>query len=1313
MKKVFILFPLFALLTFLNYAAYGQCAGSGVPVIPDYDADFSNHLPDACWTEASSGSPGAGPTGFVSDWRDGASGYPGFSSSNKINLYFNDDEEWLIGPKFDLTGGSHELILNVAVTDWNSATLGDDMGSDDQVQVLMTTDSTNWTVIHTWTFSNQPSLNGEEFQYDLSSIGTTGTVQFAIWASDGTINDLEDYDFHVGRFEVRMPPSCYDPSDLSATPTPSNVLVDWVDNNPTIPVGWEVEYGATGFTQGLGTKMTSTSKPLGISGLANLTDYDFYVRAACGSNDSSKWVGPYTFNTQCGTILPNYATDFSTHLPICWTEAGSGNPSSGPVGTSSDWRDGVDGYVGFPNSNKVNLYQAVDEEWLISPLFDLTGGGMLGLKVNGAVTDYNSSTNSDVMGSDDSVCVLMTLDGTTWSNLHTWKKANQPSESGDEFTYDLTGIGLTGTVQFAIWATDGSIDNTEDYDFHIGQFEVKILPECLEPTDVSILNITTTSADLGWTQAGGSLAWDIEYGVTGFTMGNGTLFSTTANPHTLSGLMPNTSYTFYVSNVCLSSSSFWSGPYTFLTSCPSFSTPYTQSFDGSIAVDPFDGIPCWRITGNGAEDIELTSSLDFTGTIPSTPNCVEFNEGEWDAFTPDSAILISPQFTDLPDGDNQLRFKLAFENTLSDLYIFTIDDPYDLTTLSPYDTLSVADIGGNSGEFVEIIIPMDNTSAIGTNEYFAFAHGTDIYEVYIDDFYWEEIPSCPTLVGLSALNTGGSDIEVSFMDNFLGGAPKYLIEYGLKGFNQGTGTTITTTMSPYEITGLSSGDTFDIYAAAICIDANPGGDTSVWTMTQVIIPPLGQACLNPLTQSVVENCSSSTPTTYDFSLAVELGATQAGCDGITDYGYWVKFTAPGSGAVKMLISGSGVMDVGIGVYESCGTSAIECENNNLDDGDDLSVFGLTPGEDYYFFIWRDVQSQSADLCIEEICSPPTSLDTSNVGFTTIDLSWTVITGDEWLIEYDLTGFIEGSGINQISTTSNPTTLSGLTPGETYDARVSTVCGIDTTSSALITFRMNCGLLTPEYLQGFNSFMPGCWSQLNGGSFPSWGSDAFANDASHPNGQAARFNIYLVDADTLMSPEFDLSGGDYMIEHHVAATEYTSSTTGAADAIWEPDDSLTLNITTDGGLTWTPLLAYHIGNNPGSAGIIDTVDLSMYSGIVQFAYIASSTVNGSEDIDVFVDNFHVFHGPIGPCPPSIHVTGNPMSGVHQAGINVTSDATIDSPKNVIFKAGTEISLGVDDLGMNAEFEVETGAVFETLMNPCAGSTIGPTKPIDND
>ncbi|MFB0904782.1 MAG: T9SS type A sorting domain-containing protein, partial [Nonlabens sp.] len=218
--------------------------------------------------------------------------------------------------------------------------------------------------------------------------------------------------------------------------------------------------------------------PFTITGLTAQTTYDVYVRSDC----SVVFVGPIAGTTACDVVTQfPYVTDFTTNVPNqCWDEAGSGEIAYGPLTRgASDWKanrsyENVSG-TAVP-SNVINLWQNVDREWLISEVYDMTGTSNDLLTVEVAVTAYlftGASTAADtaVMGSDDQVDLLITTDsGVTWTSLTTWNAANQPATVGTSFSIDLSSY--SGVVQFAFLASDGTVDDTEDYDFHVGLFVI-------------------------------------------------------------------------------------------------------------------------------------------------------------------------------------------------------------------------------------------------------------------------------------------------------------------------------------------------------------------------------------------------------------------------------------------------------------------------------------------------------------------------------------------------------------------------------------------------------------------------------------------------------------------------------------------------------------------------------------------------------------------------------------------------------------------------------------------------------------------------
>ncbi|TYC17949.1 T9SS type A sorting domain-containing protein [Bizionia gelidisalsuginis] len=313
-----------------------------------------------------------------------------------------------------------------------------------------------------------------DYNFDVAvTAGTTYYVVISTWATPQSTT----YTLDITQI------LCPDPTALTATNiTTTTADLGWTAG--ATETTWNIE--VVDITAGDSQTMTATdagvtANPFTVTGLVSSNDYEFYVQADCGGTDGvSEWVGPFAFSTTCEaiTVFPS-TTDFTNNPPtVCWSEAGSGEVVDGPSGTSSDWRGNrayEDGDGNTVNSNAINLYFNTDREWLISPVYDLSASTDQMLKVNVAVTNYSSSstptTVGDTMGSDDEVQLLMTIDnGATWTNLTTWNVGNQPSVNGTEFLADLAAV--SGNVQFALWASDGTVNDSEDYDFHVGEFEI-------------------------------------------------------------------------------------------------------------------------------------------------------------------------------------------------------------------------------------------------------------------------------------------------------------------------------------------------------------------------------------------------------------------------------------------------------------------------------------------------------------------------------------------------------------------------------------------------------------------------------------------------------------------------------------------------------------------------------------------------------------------------------------------------------------------------------------------------------------------------
>ena len=272
-------------------------------------------------------------------------------------------------------------------------------------------------------------------------------------------------------------PSCFPPTAATTSAiTSGNVTVSWTAPASAPAAGYEYYY-ATANTAPVSTTTPSGNVGAGVvtatvSGLTPATTYYIWLRSSCSATSKSSWSYVGSFTTLCAPIVPPYTNNFTTAPGSCWTNALSGGtPAAGPNGTTVYWNAGnfLNGATGA--GMKINLYDTNRTGWLKTNAFNLSAGGYR-VKFDYGLTTFNG-TSTSTMGSDDSVQLLVSNDGgTTWTSLQTWNAANAPSNTSNTYSFDLVGYNSANTV-FAIYGTDGSVNDAPDYDFHIDNFIVE------------------------------------------------------------------------------------------------------------------------------------------------------------------------------------------------------------------------------------------------------------------------------------------------------------------------------------------------------------------------------------------------------------------------------------------------------------------------------------------------------------------------------------------------------------------------------------------------------------------------------------------------------------------------------------------------------------------------------------------------------------------------------------------------------------------------------------------------------------------------
>ena len=287
---------------------------------------------------------------------------------------------------------------------------------------------------------------------------------------------------------VVEPPSCLAPSALTAANiTFSSADLSWTAGGTETDYEYVVQVAGTGEPTAAGTAVAGATS-VSLSALTDNTDYEVYVRSACAGGEFSSWTGPLNFTTEPAPIVPTYTNDFSTYPGEFWTE-GTGTLADGPSGTTSAW--GVDGFGnnGTTGAAKVNVYYSSfsgsgNNDWLISPMFDLSGGAYY-LNLNVALTTYNS-TSSTTFGAGDFVTLMVTEDnGSTWSELYRWDANNTPPSTGDAMP-EIDLSSYTSITKFAFYAESatGNVDN----DFFIDDFRITTTSLGVDDNSISLFN---------------------------------------------------------------------------------------------------------------------------------------------------------------------------------------------------------------------------------------------------------------------------------------------------------------------------------------------------------------------------------------------------------------------------------------------------------------------------------------------------------------------------------------------------------------------------------------------------------------------------------------------------------------------------------------------------------------------------------------------------------------------------------------------------------------------------------------------------------
>ncbi|MCF8433592.1 MAG: fibronectin type III domain-containing protein, partial [Crocinitomicaceae bacterium] len=402
----------------------------------------------------------------------------------------------------------------------------------------------------------------------------------------------------------------------------------------------------------------------------------------------------------------------------------------------------------------------------------------------------------------------------------------------EPFTYSIDGGTTFGAIPTDLIAGNYSVIILDANGLLSSPIAITVA-EPAAPANLTLVDANYFTADVSWTTTGNETSWDVEYGPVGFTPGTGTVINSLTTTATLTNLLADTDYDFYVTAVCGPNAT-TAGPTTistnagFLTydnACPAsgfvdisatgtdlnltddteagitlpFSFSYQNQTINTMTVGNNGGVVLNTLAGNvgyGGDMTTLASNFLFlwgddlddetgnvywevTGTAPNQTLIVQ-----WD------------NINNWPNGAGAVTYQLQIEEATGIIY-FVYDDVEFGGGETADDFAGNADIG-ISGPTTDINVSNNNQTYLQNNTCVRFYNAL-----------------CPNPV-LTTVTPLQEEVTLDWNAG-LYGETEWTLIYGLAGFDPLTGgTTITVNTSDANIPGLSQITDYDVYIYSEC-----------------------------------------------------------------------------------------------------------------------------------------------------------------------------------------------------------------------------------------------------------------------------------------------------------------------------------------------------------------------------------------------------------------------------------------------------------------------------------------------------------------
>ncbi len=649
-------------------------------------------------------------------------------------------QDWLVTSQFTVPS-------NGQLRFWTRQTLSGNNGSTYEIRVSTNStqnDQAAYTTVQTWT---ETSLNTTYNVYEEKLVSLSSYAGQPIYIAFVRINTQPSTSTTGDRWlldDVKVVQQCLDPSVLTVgTITPTTASLSWTNNGSA--TAWEVEVIPASNTS-TGTGVAASTNPFTITGLTPGTAYKYYVRSNCGGGNYSAWVGPFNFITTPAGSICSAPINIST-LP--YSNSGNTNnfgdevdtfqgSSCGATPATTNYLQGPEVFYAYTPTVSGNITVSMTPTGATSSIFVYNGCSNVGSSCVAGVANSGSGVRT--------IPTLAVVAGQTYIFVVS--------------TSSTTGVPYTLIIQDV---------------------------NCMQPASLSANTITTSSANLSWSNPSGATSWQVAIQPAGSNIPSGAGVTAPTNTNYLAtNLTAATAYQYWVRADCGGGLfSAWSGPYFFNTEVCDAAQKCNYTF--RMTDDWGDG---W----NGAR-MEIRQNGVVVATIGST-------------------------FT---SGAGPLDIIVPLCETLPFELYWTVAGSFP------------AEVG------IEVI---NNFTQSLYKKAFASGSASTTTPLHSTTFDCDN-PAClpPTALTATAITTTGATLGWN-----AGGATSWDIYVVLNGSPAPTATTTPTyssiTTNPFVVTGLNPNTTYQYYIRTVCNATT----TSIWAATSsfTTLP----TCSTPITQTV-------------------------------------------------------------------------------------------------------------------------------------------------------------------------------------------------------------------------------------------------------------------------------------------------------------------------------------------------------------------------------------------------------------------------------------------------------------------------------